>query len=92
MAVSRPQAHGGAAAHADDDADHDDDHDRRQTTERAVSSSTVSPRTKSLTASSLAEFSERARGPDDGCQPASHVGTTEGTLSVPDRSKRYWMF
>jgi len=53
---------------------------------------TVSPRTKSLTASSLAEFSERARGPDDGCQPASHVGTTEGTLSVPDRSKRYWMF
>jgi len=28
---------------------------------------------------------------DKGCQPAFRVGTTKGTLSVSDRSKRYWM-
>src|ERR1700675_257960 len=34
---------------------------------------------------------EAARGSHEGCQPASHVGTTEGTICVPDRSKRYRM-
>jgi len=38
---------------------------------------------------SFAEYFEPARGSDVGCQPASRVGTTEGTLSVPDCSKHY---
>jgi len=37
-----------------------------------------------------AEQSSRAlHNVHEGCQPAFRVGTTKGTLSVPDRSKHY---